>query len=89
MSTHDYAVWRAANEARKTLPTRLRENADLHGALTPLLREAADAIDHLQRTIDQQRRDAIEAEREFGREARDIAAEAAWQARQGEDFGSY
>jgi hypothetical protein len=43
------------------------------------------------RTIETLRRDMREQEREFSREARDIAAEARWEERQSRDgdYGSY
>jgi hypothetical protein len=54
-----------------------------------LCRDAADAIEQLQRQVEQARRDAIEEQREAARDARAAVAEARWQERQGEDYGSY
>jgi len=92
----DYEAMRAAQEARKSIAARLRlAAAELGGPLSVaavLMTEAAEAIDHLHGVIDKQRREANEAEREFQREARDIAAEARWQERQEHDergFGGY
>lgn len=79
----NYAAMRAAAEARKTLPARLRLLGD------PLMLEAADAIDYLHGQIAQLRQDMREEQREAQREVRDAVAEARWQAGQGEDCGSY
>lgn len=56
----------------------------LCGEVRVLLKE----IERLQALVKQQQKDAAEAEREFSREARDIAAEARWEARQ-EASGDY
>lgn len=94
-----YTAMRAAEEARKTLAERLRTGAEdlcpllAQAGARALLTEAADAIDHLHGVITRQRREANEAEREFQREARDIAAEARWQEREEQEarggFGGY
>lgn len=69
--------------AYKSIPVRLRERANgCDAELDVLLRLAADHIEQLQH-------DMREQEREFQREARDIAAEARWKATQGEDYGRY
>jgi hypothetical protein len=83
-----YIAMRAAEEARKSLSARLRLGANELGPLSAaaaLMTEAADAIDHLHGVIARQRREANEAEREFQREARDIAAEARRQEREEQD----
>lgn len=46
-------------------------------------------IDRLTALVKQQRKDAAEEQREFQREARDIAAEARWQAIQETRDGGY
>lgn len=75
-----YQAARAAAESRKTLAQRCR-TVPATGAASATLGEAADAIDYLHAQIDRMRREAIEEQREFQREARDIAAEARWEAR--------
>ena len=89
-----YTAMRAAEEARKRLPARLRAEAeDRSGAwpqsIVPLLIEAAAAIDHLYGRIAQLQKDAREEQLEAQRDARASAAEAYWQGKQGEDYGSY
>lgn len=49
----------------------------------------ADFARQLEREVTRLRREMREAEREFDREARDIAAEERWKATQGEEYGSY
>ncbi len=62
---------------RKPIVQRLRESG------CALCAEAADVIE-------QMRRDAREEQREFQREARDIAAEARWDAlREADERGTY
>ena len=48
-----------------------------------------ERIDSLQRSVQQLRRDLIDEQREARRDAIAAAAEARWQERQGEDYGSY
>jgi hypothetical protein len=60
----------------KTLLDRLEESS------CDLCHEAAVRIRNLIQ-------EARETEREFQREARDIAAEARWQASQGDEYGAY
>jgi hypothetical protein len=55
------------------------------GALRTLLAE----IERLQFQVKQQQKDAIEAEREFSREARQIAAEARFEERSHHDGAGY
>lgn len=88
----DYAAMRAAAEARKTLAARLRLLATAEPALAPertLMLEAAEAIDYLQAQVDQQRRDAIEEQRDANRAIRDAVAEDRWRGSQGDEYGSY
>lgn len=73
---------------RKTLQQELREAAasvDSCRAVSELMVRAADRIDALHREM-------RDAEREFQREARDIAAETRWQVqaeRDGDPYGTY
>lgn len=46
-------------------------------------------IEHLQGVVQRQQKDAAEAEREFRREARDIAAEARWEGQEETRAGHY
>ena len=78
-ATTNYQAVRAAAEARKTLAARLRATPT-DDVTRVYFNEAADAIDHLHAEIARIRREAIEEQREFQREARDMAAEARWQA---------
>lgn len=74
--------------SRVTLVQELRaaaDSGDLCDEISDLLRRAADRIELRER---EQR----EAEREFQRAARDIAAETRWQVqneRDGEPYGTY
>jgi hypothetical protein len=58
-----------------------------------LQREAADALEAMQRRLDQAHRDLLNEQRESRRalrEERDGAAtEAMWRERQGDEYGSY
>lgn len=51
--------------------------------------EMAQMIIKLQGDLNAERRAANEEIREAARDARDAAAEAYWQGRQGEDYGSW
>ncbi|MBT2299219.1 hypothetical protein J7E70_01960 [Variovorax paradoxus] len=50
---------------------------------------AAILDDALQEQRREHNREMHEAEREFSREARDIAAESRWQSSQGDEYGAY
>lgn len=52
-------------------------------------RDESDELAKLRKQNADLRRELIEQEKEFRREAREIAAEEAWKLRQGEDYGSY
>ena len=81
-----YTAWRAAEDARKSLPARLRERPD-----DALCAEAAAAVEHYQRMVGQLRQDMRDEQREAQRDARAAAAEGYWQGRQEADgnYGSY
>jgi histidinol dehydrogenase len=72
--------------SRVSLMTELRTAAEAADQGTAdLLRRAADRIDALHKEMS-------EAERDFQREARDIAAESRWDAlneRNGDPYGTY
>lgn len=71
--------------AANGVPAKDKPSALHHGLITQLVAELKAA----NQTIAAQRKERAEAEREFQREARDIAAEARWQERQGDEYGSY
>lgn len=70
-------------------------NADLIARLRgpapsiPAMRDAADEIERLNARIVQMRREHNEEMRDAARDARESVAEARWQERQGEEYGSY
>lgn len=66
--------------ARKLLNT-INKNARVRYAFK-LLKSLADEVERLRKQVKQVERDARE-------DARGAAAEARWQERQGEDYGSY
>jgi hypothetical protein len=99
-----YAAMKARQAAVAAVMETLREAClDVHGNSmgddaepysSPTcgeIRTIVAEVDRLNALVEQQRKDAREAEREFQREARDIAAEASWQERQSHDgdYGSY
>lgn len=85
-----YAEMRAAADARKTLPTRLR-TVSAAGEASRVMGEAADAIEYYERLVAEMRRDAIEADRDARQEIQSAVAETRWQERQSStgDYGSY
>jgi hypothetical protein len=71
--------------AANGVPARDKPSAFHHGLITQLvaeLRAANEQIAALRKARD-------DDQREFQREARDIAAEARWAERQGDEYGSY
>jgi hypothetical protein len=54
-----------------------------------LSQDQLDTVMAAIRTIEQERKNAREAEREFSREARDIAAEATWQERERQEGSNW
>lgn len=53
------------------------------------LRTLVAEVDRLQAALKQAHKDAAEEQREFQREARDIAAEARWTEQHRDEWGSY
>lgn len=87
---YDYTAMRAAAEARKTLPARLR-TVSAAGEASRVMGEAADAIEYYERLVAEMRRDAMEADRDARQEIQSAVAETRWQERQSSsgDYGSY
>jgi hypothetical protein len=71
--------------ANNRLPHCEKPAAFHHGLITQLVAELRTANERLTR----ERKARDEDQREFQREARDIAAEERWKEIQGEDYGSY
>jgi hypothetical protein len=71
--------------AANGVPHNEKPNAFHHGLITTLVAELRTARERLA----VERKARAEDQREFQREARDIAAEERWKATQGEDYGSY
>jgi hypothetical protein len=70
----------------------VEEAADVFsiGLESHVLRTLVAEVERLQAQVKQQQADAIEAQREFSREARDIAAQARWDERESSaDYGNY
>lgn len=92
---HIAAVPAALEQARRVLidfngQPLVDGEPPIDGLTAGQLRTLVAEVERLQAALKQAHKDAADEQREFQREARDIAAEARWQERQERDeWGSY